>query len=393
MTDLNQEDIDKLLSQSANKEKDTKSQEIVSAQQNDKFSANDTDTLGEISNIFMGSAATTLSTLLNTRVEITAPLVEFFDSVENSYVVKGDHLLVEITYTQGLQGKVMLALKKEDAAVIADLMMGGTGKPENSELDEMRISAVGEAMNQMIGSASTALSNMLNCPINISHPDIKLMDKNKKGELNQTLSDQKVVTIKFNLMVSNLIKSEIIQFMSVDSAKNQIEQVTNMMQNVSETLKTNSRQSVIDTFVQEEQKQSENGSVTMTPPSIENSQAYNQQFTDRQPPQNQVTVQPVQFASFDNTSNQAGGANQNLNLVMDVNLGLTVELGRTKLPIKNILELTRGSIIELDKVAGEPVELYVNGKLIAKGEVVVIEDNFGLRITSIISPEQRIKQI
>lgn len=104
-----------------------------------------------------------------------------------------------------------------------------------------------------------------------------------------------------------------------------------------------------------------------------------------------VTVQPVQFASFDDQSQTQGEINKNLEILMDIKLQLTVELGRTELPIKKVLELTRGSIIELEKVAGEPVELYANGKLVAHGEVVVIEDNFGLRITSITEPEDRLK--
>jgi len=106
-----------------------------------------------------------------------------------------------------------------------------------------------------------------------------------------------------------------------------------------------------------------------------------------------VTVQPVRFASFEDLSQAQGEANKNLDILMDIKLQLTVELGRTELPIKKVLELTRGSIIELEKVAGEPVELYANGKLVAHGEVVVIEDNFGLRITSITDPEERLKGV
>jgi flagellar motor switch protein FliN/FliY len=112
-----------------------------------------------------------------------------------------------------------------------------------------------------------------------------------------------------------------------------------------------------------------------------------------QEPQRPITVQPVQFASFDDAHDIYGESNKNLNILMDIKLTLTVELGRTELPIKKVLELTRGSVIELDKIAGEPVELYANGKLVAKGEVVVIEDNFGLRITNIVSPENRLKTI
>lgn len=106
-----------------------------------------------------------------------------------------------------------------------------------------------------------------------------------------------------------------------------------------------------------------------------------------------VTVQPVQFASFEDLEQVQGGKNQNLNILLDVKLQLTVELGRTELPIKKVLELTKGSIVTLNKAAGEPVELYANGKLIAYGEVVVIEDNFGLRITHITDPAKRLHSL
>jgi len=110
--------------------------------------------------------------------------------------------------------------------------------------------------------------------------------------------------------------------------------------------------------------------------------------TDSETP---ITVQPVRFGSFEDLSQSQGEVNKNLDILMDIKLQLTVELGRTELPIRKVLELTRGSIIELEKIAGEPVELYANGKLVAHGEVVVIEDNFGLRITSITDPEDRLK--
>ncbi len=112
-----------------------------------------------------------------------------------------------------------------------------------------------------------------------------------------------------------------------------------------------------------------------------------------EPAEKTVTVQPVQFASFEDLDQVQGPQNQNLNILLDVKLQLTVELGKTELPIKKVLELTKGSIVTLNKAAGEPVELYANGKLIAYGEVVVIEDNFGLRITHITDPARRLNTI
>ena len=114
---------------------------------------------------------------------------------------------------------------------------------------------------------------------------------------------------------------------------------------------------------------------------------------EQKPDPNTVTVQPVQFASFEDLDQVQGPQNQNLNILLDVKLQLSVELGKAELPIKKVLELTKGSIVTLNKAAGEPVELYANGKLIAFGEVVVIEDNFGLRITHITDPVKRLNTI
>ncbi|OGI00518.1 MAG: flagellar motor switch protein FliN [Candidatus Melainabacteria bacterium GWF2_37_15] len=367
------------------------------------LSAQDIDTIGEVGNIFMGSASTTLSQLLGNRVEITAPTVEIFENIQESYVAKEDHLIIEVNYTKGLQGTVILALKQKDSAIIADLMMGGNGKIDKPEITELQISAVGEAMNQMVGTASTTLSEMLNTQIKISPPEIKVLEKQKQMELSKDLLTKPIITIKFNLIVGDLIKSEIIQFMSVASAKSQVAEVTDMMKTMSDDLKHGLKsESVVDSL-SSPAPSTAHSSPIQSPPPPPMPQAPPPAPMPQSPPpiqaqpqlqpQQQVTVQPVQFSALDKVQNVLGETNRNLNLVMDVQLELTVELGRTELPIKNVLELTRGSIIELNKVAGESVDLYANGKLIAKGEVVVIEDNFGLRITNIISPEQRIQEL
>lgn len=363
------------------------------------------DTLGEISNIFMGSASTTLSMLLGNKVDITTPRVYEYKTIGDSFVVHEDHIVVSIKYIEGLDGTTVFALKVNDSAIIANLMMGGDGKVESPQISELELSAVSEAMNQMVGSASTSLSSMFNCPINISAPIVNHQEKDKKLDLSSDILDVPIVAVKFQLIVGDLINSEIIQIMNVASAKTQVSRVMNMMSNMSESV-SGSAESVAENAIK---------AATIAPaPAINNippapapaPMHQTPPMQQQQPPQalppfspfpeqpqKQVTVQPVQFASFDSSTNMMGEVNQNLNLVMDVKLELTVELGKSELPIKNVLELTKGSIIELDKVAGEPVELYANGKLIAKGEVVVIEDNFGLRITTIVSPEHRLKAI
>lgn len=391
---MSQEDIDNLMNQkdaAEPKEMDSKAENKKETLDTDEI-----DTVGEVGNIFMGSASTTLAQLLNNKVDITTPTVELFEKIQDSYVIKEDQLIVEIKYTKGLQGTIVLALKKKDSAVLADLMMGGTGKIESSEIGEIQLSAVGEAMNQMVGTASTTLSSMLNTDINISPPEVKLLEKDKPMELNQELLSAPIVAIKFKLIIGDILNTEIIQFMSVAAAKSQVTEVQEMMKSMSEGVRSSmGEKSIIDSlddFDESEEPMPQHPSPGPTAPPPPPPPQY---FQPQPPPQPQapVTVQPVQFASFDKAPSIYGETNRNLNLVMDVKLELTVELGRTELPIKNVLELTRGSILELEKVAGEPVELFANGKLIARGEVVVIEDNFGLRITSIISPEQRIQEL
>ncbi len=371
---VSKEDIENI--KNNNEEELPTKETIAEKEKGEDLTVADIDTVGEIGNIFMGSAATTLSQLLGKNVNITTPEVKVFESLKDSYILDDEHLIVEIKYEKGLPGTAVLALKTNDSVILADLMMGGKGEAESPEISELQLSAIGEAMNQMVGNASTALSNMLNNEIVISPPEIKKLEKGKELELSEELVKKAIVSVKFKLLIEGVVDSEIIQFMSIAAAKSQISEVQTMMKTMSQDLKQSLQSdSIIETLAEDSASETESevqGGVTT---------------------EGQVTVQPVQFASFDKTSNIFGETNRNLNLVLDVKLGLTVELGRTTLPIKNVLELTRGSIIELDKVAGEPVELFANGKLIAKGEVVVIEDNFGLRITSIVSPEQRIKEL
>ena len=396
---MSQEDIDNILKGSSDEVQSSST--LPEEASGYKFlTVEEADTLGEISNIFMGSASTTLSMLLSNKVEITTPVVCEYTKVEESFVVKEDNIVVSIKYIEGLEGTTVFALKVKDTAIIADLMMGGEGKPQAAEIGELELSAVGEAMNQMVGSASTSLSSMFNYPINISHPEVKLQEKEKNLELSSEILNVPIIAVKFRLIVGTLIDSEIIQIMTVKSAQDQVARLMNMMNAMSADIS-------VPTSVAEAPVKVAAPVSQPVPPSTPQHQTppiHHQAATAPPPPppsysrqpepvQQQVTVQPVQFASFDNSATIYGEVNQNLNLVMDVKLELTVELGRSILPIKNVLELTKGSIIELDKVAGEPVELYANGKLIAKGEVVVIEDNFGLRITSIVSPENRIKDL
>ncbi|EKE02597.1 MAG: flagellar motor switch protein [uncultured bacterium] len=369
---LSQEDIDNMLTGNSGNQD---SPEEVSGNDFKYLTTKEVDTIGEIGNISMGSAATTLSMLLGNKVEVTTPRVKEYAGIEEVCKSLKESVFIEIDYTTGLQGTSVLILAAQDTAIIADLMMGGDGIVKKPEIGELQLSAVGEAMNQMMGTSATALSSMFNTSIEISAPTVKYQQTDEKPELATDVLKGPIIAIAFDLKVGDLINSEMIQVISLDAAKDQVEKLMSLMN------------SMIENVASSVSGSTQTDSVQTAAAGMSSSVSHEIGSSERP-----VTVQPVQFAAF-NDLNSFGETGKNLDLLMDVKLKLTVELGRSELAIKKVLELTRGSIIELDKVAGEPVELYANGKLIAKGEVVVIEDNFGLRITSIVSPDNRIKNL
>ncbi len=349
------------------------------------------DALGEIGNITMGTSATTLSTLLRKKVSITTPMVTVTTSEKLRSEYPRPYVVVEVDYTDGLQGSNVLIVKEADAGIIADLMMGGPGNAKQESLSEIDMSAVGEAMNQMMGSATTSLSSMFNRRIDVAPPNLTLIDLGKEG-LGLTSEYEELVAIKFKMEIENLVDSEIMQIIPVESAKNMIALLmgTNMEESGAEA--------VLEMSEPEPPVQPA-PAATSPPPTEPKAPEINQTWvqTTREPEPSPVrkgqtyTVQPVQFANLEEVPNVS--TPQNIGLIMDVPLDVTVELGKTHKTIKEILELHQGAIIQLNKMAGEPVDLLVNGKLIAKGEVVVIDENYGIRITAIISPGDRINKL
>lgn len=378
---LSQEDIDRLLSGMSDDEGDANLGGMGMSFGMDGLTAEEKDTLGELCNISMSSSATALSEILSNRTDITTPTIMEFHDVSEILSSQEDSLIVEIKYLSGLDYSVLFVLKNKDVAIIADLMMGGTGIIDNYEVGELQQSAASEAMNQMMGAAATSLSTIFNKPIDISPPDSRPLIQGHAVELPDDIVEVPIVGVALKLTVGNLIDSELLQLMSLASAKKQVEL---FMGSVDSLL-----QGTPDPSFAAAGGGSRGGSGGRMFGAGQDQQSGMGYGAPQQP----VTVQPAMFSSFDNSKSQLGNINQNLDLVLDVGLKLTVELGRADLPIKKVLELTRGSVIELDKVAGEPVDLLANGKLIAKGEVVVIEDNFGLRITHIISPADRLKNL
>lgn len=350
------------------------------------------DAVGEIGNISMGTSATTLSTLLGKRVSITTPSVKITSRNQLQADYPRPYVVIEVGYTKGINGSNILIVSENDACVIADLMMGGDGHCQDTKLDELKLSAISEAMNQMIGSSTTSLSSMFNRRIDIAPPVLQVVDLSKEN-LDLNTGYENIVQIKFKMVIEGLVDSEIMQILPVESVK---DMVGLLMENTWESVapdENHSSSSAVKTF--------DNTNITEDhppqPEPVTSKQAETRsalEFSAPKPPKSEpLSVQPVQFANLQETETDYSGFTHNINLIMDVPLDVTVELGKTRKSIKEVLELSQGSIIQLDKMAGEPVDLLVNGKLIAKGEVVVIDENYGIRVTTILSPVDRMNKL
>ncbi|MEN2464564.1 flagellar motor switch phosphatase FliY [Ornithinibacillus sp. JPR2-1] len=379
---LSQDEIDALLNVGADDDSEEKTNDASesSIDMSDYLSSIEIDTLGEIGNISFGSSATTLSTLLNQKVEITTPTVSIIPKSQVEEAFQFEHVSVQVNYVEGFTGKNVLIIKKEDAAIISDIMLGGDGLGPFGELNEIHLSAVQEAMNQMMGAAATSMSTVFAKRVDISPPSIS--QEKLPGAEDDSTADV-YVKVSFQLQVGSLIDSNIMQLMPVPFAKQLVDELLNN----SQESQSESAVAIEESVIYQE-----------TAPV----QANNATFTREVPPepqlignsmnQNQANVQQAEFSTFEQQS-QTVSQPRNLDMLLDIPLKVTVELGRTRRTVKDILDLTAGSIIELDKLAGEPVDILVNEKLIAQGEVVVIDENFGVRVTDIISQSDRLMKL
>jgi len=369
------------------------------------------DAVGEISNISMGTAATTLSSLLNQKVNITTPRVEVADWDKLSRKYDRPCVMLQIRYKEGIDGNNVLILKERDVKIITDLMMGGTGNVDDGEeLTDLHLSAIGEAMNQMMGSAATSLSSMFNRKIDISPPIANIVETyNEMDEtLPQFLNDNFVI-VAFKMQIGDLIDSEIMQLYPIDFAK----ELLTMFSIDQEAQSDNSSASTEPTPAEQTaapQPQAATAPQAATVPQQTmpdmsqqgmmqqgmpmqgmpygygmpmQGMPYGYGMPMQQAPVKDVNVSPASFQPFQADVNPLV-QQENIDLIMDVPLEVTVELGRVSKSIKDILDFAPGTIVELNKIAGEAVDVLVNGKYVAKGEVVVIEENFGVRITEII---------
>ena len=368
---LSQEEIDSLLNGGG----DSEESKVVDKTDENILTDIDKDLLGEVGNISMGSASTALYQIINQKVNITTPVVTVTTLKDIKEGFETPNIVLDVEYTTGIIGRNVLIIKTTDAAVIANLMMGGDGNVNTTELSELEISAVQEAMNQMIGSAATSMATMFARKVDISPPMSRIWSDKSEIISSEIPEDEPIVRVNFRMTIGNLVDSNIMQILPVPTAK----KISSIMMGEEEP----------EVRAPIEAKQVE---VTSEEPVY--SQPVEQVVSkpiDEAPSRQSVEVHQASFENLVQSSSVS--SHKNIDLILDVPLDISVVLGRTKKSIKDILSLGTGSLIELEKLAEEPVEILVNGKKIAFGEVVVVDENFGVRITSIVSNAERIKSL
>lgn len=408
----------------------------------DGFGDVEMDAIGEIMNITMGSAATAVSNMLSAKVWITTPTVSIIESKEINFPELEPSIMVKIRYIQGISGQNVLVLKQNDVQLILNQLMGLPLEiSEDFQFDELNISAVCEVMNQMMGASATALSEIIETTVDISTPEAIVQegdDRNIRTEMYELAGQDYVCTVKFDLTIDGVIKSEFISVLTIDLAKDMASKMMAGYNNIQEDAAAAAAAAAAPepapapaassgggTMSQEEieklmgggaaaaaapqmpmqgmpqqgmpmqgmpqqgmgmpMQQMPYGGQPMAYPDPNMAGMYGM-YPQQGYPMQPMNIQPIQLQSFGNYQNASltQEQNDNLKLLMGVPLNVTVEIGSCVKKVKEILEFTQGTIIELERQAGAPVDIIVNGNLIAKGDVVVIDDNFAVRITEII---------
>ncbi len=383
---LSQEEINALLNSISSS--DGEAQTKPSTGFTEQLSSEEKDAIGEISNISMGTAATTLSQLVNRKVLITTPKVELANWEDVSGKFDKPCVYIQISYKEGLDGNNILILRESDVMLIADLMMGGDGSNVEGEVNEFHLSAISEAMNQMMGSASTSLSSMIERVVDISPPEAHRVKLEEQLNVMYPLCEEPFVKVSFKMEIDSLVDSEIMQLYSIEFAKDLYKKFTHNSGMTAPAKEpepvpvVNSQQAPQPSVpLQNDMAINMTGNYGQMNGMPMGYMPDNMQYGMAAP--QGVNVKQAQFQPFQTRINPVT-QQENIDLIMDVPLEVTVELGRTNKSIKEILDFAPGTIIELSKLAGEPIDVLVNGKNVAKGEVVVIEESFGVRVTEII---------
>lgn len=443
-----------------------------------KLSAMEIDAIGEILNISLGASATAVSIMLDARVDITTPKVSVQARDEFEFSNIKPAICVEITYVEGLEGKNIMLLKRQDVKAIIEMLMGMDIPDEEFVMDEMNISAICEVMNQMMGASATALSELLDMPVNISTPKPHEVDSVEEFKEEFFADEEEMVVIHFDLKIEDKMQSEFLNVMPIKLAKKLVSGFLAEMGAAPEEAapaetpapaaeivaqpaaapiaapapaaaetpaapapapaaeaapaQTAQPAPAPAAPVQPEPMPQPTAAAAPTPAQPAQAvPAQPMQADPAQPVMPAMTAAPVQQTQMDpgvvnnmmqmmdmmrqsmdmqrqmmqqqieqshaprrlkvhaapqpNLNGQEEtNPDENLDLIMDVPMEVSVEIGRTQKYVKDILDLNKGSLVVLDKLAGDQVDLYVNGQCIAKGDVVVVDDNFGIRITEIL---------
>ena len=390
------------------------------------FSPMELDAIGEIMNISLGSSATAVSNMLDHRVDITTPSVSVVPVEEFSLGDLEPAIGIEIKYVSGLEGSNIMLLKRNDVKVIVDILMGSAIPDEEFELNDLTVSAVCEVMNQMMGAAATALSDFLGRPVNISTPQsftLDNLDEFKKEHFQY--SQGLLVVVRFMLGIENVLQSEFVNVMSVDLAR---ELISGFGMDLSDHSQPEEPAQAVSTPREEAPAAASSGSGKLSqeeierlmggmgtaasqpapapaapqpaPPQYVPQPATPPQYAPQQPPAyampaygaapayapepRVIGTKPLQLPHMEVAEQIGEEQTQNLELIMSVPLEVSVEIGRTRRKVEDILTFSKGSLVVLDKLAGDQVDLFVNGLCVARGDVVVIDDNFGVRITEVL---------
>ena len=383
MGDISQDEIDQLMAAAGAMTAEAEAEAPVD---NSTLGPHEQDTVSELNHISMGAATSALGMILNQTAESLTPEIQQYANLgELGEPFAGDDkVFIQLQYSQGLEGSGGFVAPAEQVKKLADMMLGGEGEIEPGPLTDLQLSAVAEAFNQMMNASATSMASMMGKTIEVKSPEVIPYNSETLNEFLPTADADGLVSITQDIQVGEALTLKLVQLWPTTHMKEQIRRVM--------AVKPSDDAPAGNDAV----SAAPNNPPYGDPPPGMGPMTSAGTFGQADPQSGAggpVTVQPVQFGSFDEQLGTYGESNKNLGLVLDVTLNLTVELGRTEIPIREVLELTRGSVIELDRLAGEPVDLLANGKLIAKGEVVVIEDNFGLRITSIVSPAERLKNL
>jgi len=365
------------------------------------FSDMEKDVIGEVMNISLGSSATSLSTLLGKRVEITVPKVSVINAGDFNFEGLEPAIGVEISYVEGLEGINLMILKRLDAKAIVEILMEQTIPDDEFQMDEINTSAICEVMNQMMGSASTALADFLGKPINISTPVTYEIESKKEFKSKYFNEEDIIVAVSFNLFIEDIVNSEFVNVMSLELSREIISMFlkgtgysadgdpNNKVEEDSTTVEKNNQ---VEPEEEEEEEEEEEYVEEKIRVKKQNGVSNKIKPKTKKREQIPVNIKPIEYENFDEYEEDLSSEQlTNLDLIMSVPLEISVEIGKTKKKIKDILEFTQGTIVELDKQAGALVDIIVNGQMIARGEVVVVNDNFGVRVAEIVRKDEIMK--